>query len=724
MARSSIRSSLPRTLLPVGALLAAALPAQSWWFQPLDGLNQRAPASIWFDAERGEPVLAGGQARINTVGGWQYVQLPGIWGFRGGTFRRLPGDFPRLSQVHLAGTFAYDPVRRRAVRFFAGRTWEWDGVWTVDHGVTAALAGCDGSLVFDPARGEVMLVTGDASGTETWHWDGSIWSRATAARSPASRSGAGLAADPTAGTVVLFGGLDASLAAFDDTWIWDGATWSQATVAAPPATRGSAPGAMAHDPVRDRTMMLLAGAAWEWDGARWSPVAAPTGPVDTMTFDPVRGRLIAYGESWTLGASQGRVQSFDGLRWHVEWRMVPPARGALVADPLRGDAIIVDQFSVNGDVDVFVGGSVGWTRSSSGPAFSPRWQFAAAFDPARDRVVVFGGFDPATNTSLGDTWTYDRTTGVWQQVANTGPSARHGAAMHRDPVSGDVILFGGGTGAAASETWRWDGSRWSQPRPATTPPARAFALMTVDGLGGRLTMAKGSSAPNDLWEWTGTDWAVQPTPPIAAGDSFEALGGDPRLGILLLKTTSSYFVRDAAGWSELVHLPQDLPAWLTPPRMVFEASTGMLLMQGHEPTASLWTLSTSRSLAGPLGLGCPGRLGEPRLYASRFPSLGANDFALHLGSGLPGSVAVMPLALSWPFGSGAPCTLQIALVGAIASPAFALDGAGHVAVPLAIPAVPSLLGQRLGAQAFVLDPAGAIGGLLSASNGVGLVIGR
>src|SRR5262245_23099562 len=114
----------------------------------------------------------------------------------------------------------------------------------------------------------------------------------------------------------------------------------------------------------------------------------------------------------------------------------------------------------------------------------------------------------------------------------TGPllvpkTSRHAIAY--DDARQVVVLFGGtsvqeGT-ANRSDTWEWDGNRWNQRRPATSPVARTFHAMAYDGARQRTVLFGGTYFDSlvgdivygsDTWTWDGTNWsqiapAVAPT---------------------------------------------------------------------------------------------------------------------------------------------------------------------------------------------------------------------
>lgn len=79
------------------------------------------------------------------------------------------------------------------------------------------------------------------------------------------------------------------------------------------------------------------------------------------------------------------------------------------------------------------------------PTISPpaRGQACMAYDVATQQVVLFGGEDDSSLPALGDIWLWDGTNWT-QQYPSTSPSAREDASMAYDPVTQNIVLFGGG----------------------------------------------------------------------------------------------------------------------------------------------------------------------------------------------------------------------------------------------------------------------------------------
>lgn len=117
---------------------------------------------------------------------------------------------------------------------------------------------------------------------------------------------------------MLFGGLDASLAALADTWEYDGTDWRSPTVGSPgPRTLMM----FDYDRARARTLLLGGNAGqnqavddqWEYDGVSWARITAGARPRvamwGAMAFDDLRGRHVLFG-----GLSGYQVETWETLQ--------------------------------------------------------------------------------------------------------------------------------------------------------------------------------------------------------------------------------------------------------------------------------------------------------------------------------------------------------------------------------------------------------------------------
>ena len=148
------------------------------------------------------------------------------------------------------------------------------------------------------------------------------------------------------------------------------------------------------------------------------------------------------------------------------------------------------------------------------------------------KLLLFGGRDAAGYRN--DSYTF--TGSSWTLRTGAAPGVRAFASMATD-ASGQVILFGGydSTAGYLGDTWKWNGSAWSQFSLLAQPSARKMASLslfyhpnggTATGLalyGGR----DGTGDMGDTWTWSGYAWtqisAAGPSEPPVRSDAMSAL---------------------------------------------------------------------------------------------------------------------------------------------------------------------------------------------------------
>lgn len=295
------------------------------------------------------------------------------------------------------------------------------------------------------------------------------------------------------------------------------------------------------------------------------------------------------------GCDDGNLQEHDGcssacIEERPAWTSlgdVPPARvgGALVYDAARATAVLFGGCTLGpttttgsgfptttgcqGAVldDTWQWDGARWARrTSTTPAPPPRFGHAMAYDPDRDRVVLFGGCaDSAScDNPLGDTWEWDGTS--WEKkTSTTAPPNAFAHAMAYDAGRKRVVLFGGCassscTGAGSQGgVWEWDGASWTQRPSSVSPQVRGGLAMAYDAARGKVVLfggATGMFAPlGDTWEWDGASW-TQRTPASAPAPRMNhAMAYDATRGRIVLfagctaSTPPLPFVCDPAGLS-------------------------------------------------------------------------------------------------------------------------------------------------------------------------------
>jgi hypothetical protein len=207
----------------------------------------------------------------------------------------------------------------------------------------------------------------------------------------------------------------------------------------------------------------------------------------------VLGAAAAQTPTWTNMAPQGPTPA--GRYGHV---LCPLPGGALLFGGHNGSFL--------GDTWIYTAATNTWSQVATPTAPSPRRWAAAAFHEGDGRVYLFGGDGAAGNSN--QTWRFDGT--AWSQVTGTGPSARSGAAMAYDSGRGRLVLFGGSN---LSDTWEF-GTSWTQRTNVGSPGAHTYAGMAYDRRRLRVVLHCGAlpGAVNDnrTFDYDGTAWVQQP----------------------------------------------------------------------------------------------------------------------------------------------------------------------------------------------------------------------
>ena len=425
------------------------------------------------------------------------------------------------------------------------------------------------SLMYDPVRQENLLFGGkNPVGTPlsaTWIWANGNWELKSVAVAPSARSGHRMSFDRQAGVGLLFGGENAQGTALNDFWSWNGTAWTQLTPTTLPPVRSRH--GMAFDALRNRTIVYggksgttLRSDVWEWDGTNWAEASSSARPSErhapVMSYDTTRGRMVLFG---------GRDNAnFLADTWEIE----------------RNDGPINP--------------GLAWTQTNPVIAPPARNSAASAFDPVRNRVVMFGGFEGTTQ--FGDTWTYDVTTQTWlKRQPVTQPSGKSAPSMCFQNARNKTLLFGGFNAVTGQqqETWEWDGLTWAQLTTTTTPPARMFAPIAYDTARSRAVMFGGLSTTSNLgdtWEFDGTNWinrtpaGVSPSARLGAMLTYDPIRNQTVLfgGTDATGATSETWVWNGSTWTQ--RTPTNSPPARVQGAMAFDAGIGKVILFGGGTT--------------------------------------------------------------------------------------------------------------------------------------------
>lgn len=438
--------------------------------------------------------------------------------------------------------------------------------WTAQYPPVSPVGRTDHSLMLDPVRQENILFGGkNPVGTSlggTWKWAQDEWTLLSTPVAPSARSGHQMIFDRVANVGLLFGGENPAGTALNDFWSWNGTTWTQLQPAALPPAR--ARHGMAFDGLRNRTVVHggKSGATrlsdvWEWDGSTWTEASASIRPPErhgqALVRDTARNRMVLFG-----GRNNG---GFFSDTWEF-------ANSSSAYNP-----------------------GISWSRVTTQSSPTTRNGHAMAYDPARNKTVLFGGYD-GTN-ALGQTWSYDGTN--WTQLTPaTLPSARNAASMAFDAGRGVAVMFGGSFSnqPLLNETWEWNGVDWTLRTTATTPPARMYAPMAYDAARQRIVMFGGLSTTNtfleDTWVFDGTNWTLAASTGPSARD-LSQMCYDPARGetILFGGRTSSGASSETWAWNGTAwtqRAPVNNPTARQQGSMAFDATRNKVLLFGGAST--------------------------------------------------------------------------------------------------------------------------------------------
>lgn len=312
------------------------------------------------------------------------------------------------------------------------------------------------------------------------------WAQRSSPVSPTPREQAVMTYDSARQEIVLFGGIchnpDGSITFLNDTWVWSGASWLPKTPVHVPPARGQH--AMVYDDARREVLMFGGWNAtgflddfWAWDGEDWRQIAAPNPPSPRigarMVFNPAGSTVLLFA-----GAGPAPSSHYN---------------------------------------DTWIWNGVNWTELH--PASQPPVRYAHGMvnDPARAKILMFGGQTVGWDLLLNDTWEWDG--GNWLQLSPAvSATARTAHGMVYDTAE-DYILLNGGLfrSSVNGETWIFKEGTWSQLTTASTPPPRGLHAMAYDTARGQ-TVIFGGRADNDHYPPTelGDTWVLgipDTTPP-------------------------------------------------------------------------------------------------------------------------------------------------------------------------------------------------------------------
>ncbi len=284
-------------------------------------------------------------------------------------------------------------------------------------------------------------------------------------------------------------------------------------------------------------LLVLGSALASPAAAAWTLLSegGPQRHTFASALDTSRGELLVFGGS-------------DGTRYRSEtyaynlatggWRQIQPLNAAPsprravegVYDPVNDRLVVFGGMGDDGfHADVWalsLSGSPTWSELlPHGPRPSPRAAPAAVYDTRRQRMLVFGGYDPtAPGFRWNDLWALSLSgKPVWRRLSTGGippaPLSGHSAAY--DALQDRMLVFGGG-----NQVWTLSlqgRPTWTRIVPSSVGPApRDEQAAVFDPVRQRLIVFWGYAVPdvdtylNDTWilSLTGIPtWTLLPLSP-------------------------------------------------------------------------------------------------------------------------------------------------------------------------------------------------------------------
>jgi hypothetical protein len=261
------------------------------------------------------------------------------------------------------------------------------------------------------------------------------------------------------------------------------------------------------------------------------PPAAPTSPVSirpasssgySVADDPATRQIVVFGGL----ADDTATWIWDGARWSLEQPGAsPPGRidAAAAYDPALQLALLFGGHGPPGTdlSDTWAWGGATWRELDKGGTQAPGSDASMAWDPALNEMVLTAA-GPGETTAA--TWTWNRT--HWTRLPSGLPSPPTALALGFDP--GTRVLLAvtwdpvpAPATASRTQTWAWDGTAWRRVPTRTAPNIDAVVGLSWDPLSNRLILfAGGASSLGPVWAWDGTDWLLLRSvvgPPILDG---------------------------------------------------------------------------------------------------------------------------------------------------------------------------------------------------------------
>ncbi len=327
-----------------------------------------------------------------------------------------------------------------------------------------------------------------------------------------------------------------------------------------PGASAAAPAAATSNPATSRagTAMAEPSAAGTpsvdgvWTNLSARSAAAPS-PRCCMgsAWDAATGQFLVFGGLPTSpAAANNETWAYANGTWRLlDPSRAPPARGypAMAYDPALGSVILFGGYdpaleTYLNDTWVFANGT--WSEAPRGPSPPARIGESLVYDASGSDLILFGGYIantstyPVTISPANDTWSY--TAHGWARLAlPVAPSPRAFAQAATCPPRNGLLLFGGTGGAALfNDTWSFSAGAWSPLETPVAPPPTSGGLAAWDPVGGYVVLTGGTAGSSGTfssasWAYLNGTWENVTTSLLPPGRDEAGGGWDPELGALV-----------------------------------------------------------------------------------------------------------------------------------------------------------------------------------------------
>jgi hypothetical protein len=335
------------------------------------------------------------------------------------------------------------------------------------------------AMAYDKKQHETLMFGGTdiLDRAATYRFSSNRWSGAGSLLYPGPRSLMVFLPDPTKNSLLVYGGIAPGGIAFNDIWRFENGQWSTVQTTGGPAACGYPAGVLDTD--RKKLVIVCSGSeTFEYANETWTLMTGdlkdrpPGRQFSSMAYDPIAKKTFLFG-------------GFDGTNY------------------LR------DMYSWNGTV---------WAKASrKNPWPTTRMLSAMFYDPITHKTMVYGGIGRVDKDSrivrYGDMWSFDGTSFTELKPA-TLPPARYGAQTAWDPVREKIVMFGGKdeNEVYLNEFWEWDGTTWTKVNTTSTPDARMNGGLTWDAANQRLVYFGGYGGYyfSEAWALKNLQWTRIP----------------------------------------------------------------------------------------------------------------------------------------------------------------------------------------------------------------------